>query len=247
MRVRILLVLAVLIVTANISAQKTIRITNGEWPPFFSEYLDHGGKVTHIITRAFELEGIDVVYGWFPWKRALHYAKTGVWDASAGWARKEELEDILIYSDPVFEGRIVFFHLKGKEFDWKTLSDLKNKKIGAIIGFNYSKEFLEAERKKEIIVERTNTEVQNFRMLLTGRIDVFICNIDVGFSYLKGGFTSEEIELITYNKKPFFINKLRIAFSKKNPENIKTVKAFNRGLKRLIDSGEYIKIYNEFE
>lgn len=229
------------------TAQETIRITNGEWPPYFSEEMEYGGLATRIVTRAFELEGIDVLYGWFPWKRGLHYAKTGEWDASVGWAKKEELKDLIIYSDPIFEGKIVFFHLKSNQFEWKSLADLKDTKVGGIIGFNYSKDFLKAESNKTIIVERTNSEIQNFRMLLTGRIDIFICNLDVGLYILNEYFAHEEVELITHHIKPFHVNKLRVAFSRKRPENIETVKIFNRGLQKLIDSGEYIKIYNEFQ
>ena len=93
-------------------AQETIRITNGEWPPYLSEKLKHNGLASRIVREAFELEGIQVVYDFFPWNRSLMLAQTGEWDGTAVWLRSPEREQEFYISDPVVQSTYVFFHLK---------------------------------------------------------------------------------------------------------------------------------------
>ena len=60
---------------SSASAAETIRITNGEWPPFTSERLPDKGPLSRIVAEAFALEGISVEYGYFPWRRAYDYTR----------------------------------------------------------------------------------------------------------------------------------------------------------------------------
>ncbi|MCP4162741.1 MAG: hypothetical protein GY760_21990 [Deltaproteobacteria bacterium] len=40
---------------SNTSAEETIRIAVGEWPPYYSESLKHYGPALHVVTEAFAL------------------------------------------------------------------------------------------------------------------------------------------------------------------------------------------------
>ena len=76
----------------------TIRLTNGEWPPFMSKNGPHHGVASHVITEAFALVGVEVEFGFFPWARSLKLAKEGVWDGSAAWWDREERYPYVFYS-----------------------------------------------------------------------------------------------------------------------------------------------------
>ncbi len=238
-----IIILLCFLLSVTIQSEVTVRITNGEWSPFFSKDLKHGGVTSHIAEKAFALEGINVEYGWFPWKRALVYARTGAWDAAIGWAKTEEREKDLMFSDSILQGKIVFFHLKERVLNWETLDDLKGLTIGAIIGFTYSEEFIEAESQDRITVVRATSGLQNLKMLLSGRVDIFICNLDVGYNILTNNFTDIEIDKIIYNTKPFLINELRLGFSNKLEKNKRLLELFNRGLKKMKESGEFYQYY----
>jgi len=67
-------------------AAETIRLTNGEWQPFLSKDAPHHGFASHIVTAAFALVGVEVEYGFFPWKRSFKLAKEGTWDGSVVWS-----------------------------------------------------------------------------------------------------------------------------------------------------------------
>ena len=49
----------------------TIRLTNGDWQPFMSKNGPHHGIASHVVTEAFALVGVEVEYGFFPWKRSI--------------------------------------------------------------------------------------------------------------------------------------------------------------------------------
>ncbi len=47
-----------LAVSSSSVAEETIRLTNGEWPPYLSKNLKYYGISSRIVTEAFALEGL---------------------------------------------------------------------------------------------------------------------------------------------------------------------------------------------
>ncbi len=235
---RIMLASAVCCLFSTAVADETVRITNGEWPPYLSEHLKHYGVASRIVTEAFAQEGVQVEYGFFPWARALNEVKIGTWDAGAVWFRSPERDIDFIISDPVVDVQYVLFHLKSKPIDWDTLEDLKQYTIGATLVYDYGEQFQKAEEAGEIKVERVPSDEQNFKKLLAGRIDVFPLDIEVGYSMLKDTFTPEQIALLTHHPKPIRTASLHLLLSRKVEENEARAEVFNRGLKTLRDGGQ---------
>lgn len=94
----------------NSYAEDTIRIASGEWPPFYSENLEYYGLDSRIVTESFALEGIRVIYRFFPWKRSYEYSKAGEWDGTIGWPHSKEREKFHYYSKhPINEGEMGIF------------------------------------------------------------------------------------------------------------------------------------------
>lgn len=229
---------------SNCNAEEKIRIAVGEWPPFISEDLKHYGFAARIITEAFACEGIKVEYDFFPWARSMYYAKNGTFDGTAIWSRKPEREQDFYFSDQVLSTKWVFFHRKDFTFDWKTIDDLKNIPIGATIAYVYGEGFEEAERSGKIDVDRAPHDELNFRKLLAGRIKLFPQEIEAGYAQMQKIFKPEEKEQITHHAKPFKDDPHYLLLSNKLQNNQRLMELFNKGLKKLKDSGkidQYIK------
>ncbi|MBU1170362.1 MAG: ABC transporter substrate-binding protein [Proteobacteria bacterium] len=228
------------------SSEETIRLTNGEWAPYFSENLEYYGVGSRIVTEAFALEGITVIYGFFPWSRGLKLAENGSWDGAVGWEINAEREQDLYASDDVWETPWVFFYMKKNTFDWKAFDDLKDVRIGATLGYMYTKEFLDAERSGKISVDRGATsDQQGFRKLMAGRFDIFPQLIDVGYYQLNASYDAQTVNLFTHHPTPFGKHKEQLLLSKKHERNIRLIKLFNKGLRQLKDSGKYDEYFNE--
>ena len=225
-------------------AEGTIRITNGEWSPYLSEKLKYYGVASRIVTEAFSLEGIKAEYGFFPWKRALLLAQKGKWDGSVVWSYTEDRAKDFYYSDPVVKCKWVFFYLKTTSFDWKVIDDLRGFRIGGTLGYKYNPDFEAAEEAGRIKVYRVPKDEQNFEKLIKGRIDIFLQDIDVGYEMLNNLFPEEKVRLFTHHPKPIKDTGFHLLLSKQVEKNKEMLTLFDRGLKRLKESGkieQYLK------
>ncbi|MEN8199822.1 MAG: transporter substrate-binding domain-containing protein [Thermodesulfobacteriota bacterium] len=240
MKIRTLLFVVIItsFLPLNTHAIETIRITNGEWPPYMSKELKHYGFFSHIITEAFALQGVKVEWGFFPWKRSYIYAESGEWDATAGWSHFPHREKHFHFSDTIVDSKWVFFHLKSYPFDWSTYRDLREIKVGGTMQYAYKGALQKAEEEGVIEIERVPQDEQNLKKLLSGRIDIFPQEVEVGYEMINNEFTPEEAMLFTHHPLPAVASdELRLLFSKKVERNRHLVDVFNQGLKQLRESG----------
>lgn len=214
-----------------------VRITTGEWVPYLSQYTPHYGPLNRIVTEAFALEGINVEYGFFPWKRALLSTLYSEWDGSSMWGSHQERRDSFFHSNVIAKQQYMFFHLISFPFDWNSQDDLQGLVIGANLGYNYHTEFETAEKAGEIIVYRVKTEKQVIHMLLNSHVQIGLMEQAVAY-YVMSTMNPEETAKITFHNKPQSSDGLHLLLTKTKPKNKALMKRFNRGLQRLIESGK---------
>ncbi len=224
-------------------ADKTIRITNGEWEPFLSENLKYYGVISRIVTEAFALEDVKVKYGFFPWKRGFYYAKSGIWDGTIAWTQNNERSKHFYFSDTLFRDVTVFFHKKDKKFNFKPVkwSDLTNFNMGMTIGYNYGENITKAVIDNVITIDIGRSDEINLKKLIYNRIDLFPISKDVGISLLNTKFSMSERKKITYSPWKEGIRH-HLLLSKKVKRNEELLKLFNSGLAKLEKSGK-IRLY----
>jgi len=214
--------LKILIVSQGYANDISIKIANGDWPPYFSPTLEHNGVVSRIVKEAFGNEGIQVEYVFLPWKRGLIEAKTGKWAGSVGWLKTNEREEDFYFSEPIMNLAPVFFQRKDSRVSWNTFEDLKGKNIGAILGYFYGKDFAEAENKEMIFVDRVASAYQNLKKLMHKRVALAAVERSVGLYILSTQFDKDEAVLVEPQQKLLHSNPTYLLISKKavNAEDI---------------------------
>lgn len=224
-------------------AGETVRITAGEFAPWSSDALKHDGFTNHVISEAFKIEGYDVEFVFYPWKRAYESAKDGEsFQATSYWYPSEERSKHFYYSDELQEDAVVFFHLKSSPLgNWETLDDLKGKRIGATAGYTYTAEFWDAAKSGRLNIEEASSDELNFKKLLKGRIDAFPTGPLVGQKLLNEEFGADVAEDVTYHPKPLVAPTGHLLISKKAKNAAELLTAFNRGLAKVRESGKYAK------
>lgn len=230
-----------------ISMAETVRVTNGEWPPFTSEKLPHGGPLSRIIAEAFALEGLQVEYGYFPWKRAYEYARTARWDASVGWAPTPKHQQDFLMSAPVITVNKGLFHLKSVPFDWTRIDDLKNWRIGAAAGYSYGNEWDTAVRDGRLKIEEVTVDEQNIRKLLLHRVDVIAMEVDVANHLIRTLLSPEEAAMIKQHPRLVMQTPICLALSRRSERSPELLTRFNQGLRRLKESGAYDRYLQELQ
>lgn len=228
-------------VTLSIAAyaEETITLTNGEWPPYFSEEFVYGGVGSRICKKAFALEGIDVEYEFLPWKRGLKSAELGQYAGSLGWRKTPEREKVFHFSTPLISVDSVFFHRKGSSFDWETLDDVGSMTVGATLGYTYIEMLRPYIEKYGGKLDIAPNDEMNLHKLAAGRIDLFPCAKAVGYYILRTKALPGTGDLIRHHPKPILEGEIYLVISKKQPRGKDLIKRFNRGLKKLKESGLY--------
>jgi len=222
------------------AAAEVINIATLEYHPWTGKSLKFNGFVNHVIEEAFRRRGYTVNYVYLPWKRGLVETKNGQYAALSYVYFSKDREKEFYLSGPISEEKIVLFHLKSNPIkDRQTLDDLSNYKFGATRGYTYTKEFWNAAKTKRINVDVTNTDKQNFKKLLVGRIAIFPSGLVNGYNFLQKEFHASKSHLLTYHPKPLSETTGHLAFSinRKNSENL--LQIFNQGLAELKDEGLY--------
>jgi polar amino acid transport system substrate-binding protein len=239
-------VVIVSIATSQVSGE-TIRLTNGEWSPFTSEKkLQYHGILSRIVTEAFALEGVKVEYGFYPWKRSLHYAKSGDWDGSIGWAAgRADLIPDFVFSNPTITIPKYLFSLKDKSVRWNTMDDLQGKKIGVAASYFYGEAFERAKQKGIFTVQEVPKDELNIKKLLSGRFDAFAMEIDTALYLMQTALSPEDTAKIMYDPHILLESQQCVIFSKKHERSSHFVEVFNRGLQRLKESGKYDQYITE--
>jgi len=217
------------------SRAETVHIATGEYPPWTSASLPHGGYINHIVSSAFKESGINIELHYLPWKRALEATRIGKYHATSFWSESEERKKDFLHSDIINDASFVFFYNKSNAgFSWCTLGELSQYKIGATRGYTYTKEFWALIDKDVLRASIANGDVQSLKKLVQGKIDLFPISELTGHYLLNQHFTDDERQQVSVYSKPLSNGKDFILFSKELPKNTRFLKAFNEGFMQLV-------------
>ena len=99
------LAVAVLFLSNNLwAADKLIKLSSLDWPPYTGPSLADKGATAAVVKAAFEAAGYKVQIDFFPWERAVFLAR----DPSSGYAGyfpeyySTDGEKDFLFSPPVF-------------------------------------------------------------------------------------------------------------------------------------------------
>ena len=233
-----LAVAGLLTLSAAAGAGEIITLTNSEWAPYTSQQLPHFGPLSRVVTEAFALEGVEVRYVFRPFGRAYAEAAEGYANGTILWStsgRDSDRQRRFHFSDVVFDGQSVLFHLKSYPFRGSGYQQLVGVRMGGTAGYEYT-----FDKYPDIIMDRTAvTDEQNFRKLAAGRFDVFPANLDVGRAIMRKVLTPEQAASITWDPNPYNITHYHLMMNKRNKDSLRYLALFNKGLKRLRESGKY--------
>lgn len=220
-------------------AGEVVHLAIGEWPPFTSEH-DHSSKLLErVVQEAFKLEGLQVQFSYFPWKRSYTMAEEGLADGTFPWNKVLDRErSFHFHRTPLLTDENVFFHPRSLAFDWNSLDDLKKYRVGATLGYRNERIY----KDKGIAFDLAPSEELNFKKMAAGRIDVYETSKVVGYSTIARTLTTDEAKLITHHPRPLERSNYYVLFSRKTAHGQRFSEKFESGLQRLKSSGAYDKL-----
>jgi polar amino acid transport system substrate-binding protein len=232
------LVCGLLLGSGALLAEEAVKLTNGYWPPIQAQSSPHYGIASHIVSRAFELEGVQVSYDFFPWKRAMMLALTKEWDGTFVWSYTKKRTEDFAYSDLVLEINDHAVSLKEKKIIFDGIESLKPWRVSITIGYHYGEPFEALRASDQVRVQENQTDIDSIQKLLSNKADVFLVSKPVG-QYLIRAYFPSDIERFHLSEKPTRQADFFVLFSKNSEGYQKRLQTFNKGLAQLKKSGEY--------
>jgi len=241
---KIVIILILICLTHNLSAEeiKFVKLSEDPWPPFtYGETIPTGGYAIEFTKAIFKELNIGYEIRLYPWKRCLQQMKDGTRDGVILSGINKERQGYMIFTDPIMYDRDLIWYSASRETPvvWDDFEDLKNYTIATTLGFSYGKSFEEAAGKYMFKIDYANNDLQNFKKILSGRNDIFICNETVAMGLFKnnpefkGKFKSAQ--------KPLKEVTLHMAFSK-NSNAAALVPRINKIIQKLHEKGTFEEI-----
>lgn len=221
---------------------KTFTIVTGEWPPFVSEHMEGGGPMARLVTEAVEAAGHEVVFSFMPWARTEAMTQSGNALATFPWSPTTRFKETCHLSTPLALQRMVVFFLQDKlpDWDYTSLDNLKNYRVGGSRGYSYVELFSRA----GITADYAPDVRLSFKKLFADRVDLVPENDIVGWTILEQEFP-EHASRVASSKTALYEAPLHLMISKTHPDGTEFHELFEHGLGMLDASGRTRQILEQ--
>ncbi|MEN9868809.1 MAG: hypothetical protein RL748_4399 [Pseudomonadota bacterium] len=224
-------------------ARPVLKIATGELAPYATESRTDRGIALAIVRRAFELSGYQVQFTFLPWSRALAETRLGKWDGTAYWGHKPEHDAGFFLSENVLTEQWVFVYRKAIPFDWHSLEDLRPWRIAMIQDYTYTPEIWAMANAGKFRMDRHKDDLAVLKMMLLDRVDIAPMERNVACDLLSRHFTAaESAKLAAHPKWMTDTFTTHLMLPRTLEASAGRIDDFNKGLKKLRASGEYVKL-----
>lgn len=235
------LILSIAFLSTSVHSRNVSMVTVN-WAPHYGSDLPENGLTTALVKAAFMAGGHNANIEFMPWPRALKEVDEGKYDIVMGAYDNPERRDTYHMSDRIYSlelGLIARPGLGVTKYD--NLRELSGYKIGISRGYANSEEFDAADYLDKQVA--TGPQL-NIRKLFRGRLDMAVMNLDLfRYNAKKEGFCISDVEFV----RPVLAQSgLHIMASRNVDDGEGIIKDFNRGLKAIKDSGEFLSIVSRF-
>ena len=225
------------IITTLPALSEEFSFAVGEWPPFIASNAPDYGIHSQLISEAFESQGHTVKLEFYPWRRSLELTKVGTLPATYSWSYLKEREADFIYpKQPLDQLNDVYFYRKDRfpnGLPPLSFGELKSRSLTVVGVERYWYETVL--NKAGVVFQTVATEEQAWKMLLHNRADIFIEN-DVSGDIQGRQFLGNDMDDID-RSAPFRTIPVYIMFSRHNPDALRMMEIWDRGITELSVSG----------
>lgn len=211
-----------------------------DYPPFsFQQNGEAQGLWVDLIEAILSDMNIPYELQVYPFKRALHSAKTGE-GVVVGIVKNEQREAFLDYSDSFYVEKNLLWVRKGHSFEFTKIPDLKGHTLGIKLGWSYGDEFDQA--KEAQWFSTIDGEIKQLYALLDAeRLDALVDN-DLAAPKLISKLNLKH-ELVSLSQ-PLLLASIYLAMKKGSDPRF--LAAFNQTLSKLKKSNRLKEIQSQF-
>lgn len=230
--------LFVLVPADTVAAAPLKLITGPNLAPYTGEDLEGGGLAAIIVRRAFANVGYESRVSFAPWKRGYQQTVTGEFDATFPYLQSEDRKREMIYSEPVLEVTSALFFAKDRPIAFGSVEDLAGKTACQPLGYAMPPAVETLLREGRLKHVQPDGMDACGLLIASGRADFVI----------EDGYVTSLIfqrigvaDRVVMNTNMISHATLHL-IAGKSAEHQALIDAFNLGLARLRESGEYDRL-----
>lgn len=212
------------------------RLATLEYPPYSSQARPSGGSIVDLTRSAFATQGYTPQIDFLPWARARAELRDGSYQGALALWPQEIKEEKLTASRPLFYSELGLFVRQSDPQPFTRLADLRGRKVGIVRGYGYPPRLLES----GLLPEEAVDDISNLRKLAARRFDLVLLERVVG-EYLVAGDAELRGRLV-WQEPALERIPLVVGFTKPRAGQPDWATIFERGLRELHASGEYMRI-----
>ena len=206
-----------------------------EWPPF----TDEKGKpqvATDVVRATLDATGTDVRIAVVPITTWLEDIKAGKYSGSAALWKSPDREEVLLFSRPYLENRLVLIARTGEDVTATALGQLTGKRVAIVAGYAYGDAVANA--KGPELVKGTSTP-ENIRKLVEGAVDYVLADALLAHHVIESHPQKEQLQI----GEPSLVSRtLHLGLRRDVPGAAEIIKRFNAQLDKMIANGTYNRI-----
>lgn len=225
------------------STNTTVKVAIGEWPPYTSKTLAHNGLLAHILSKALASEGIQPEFHFMDWESAFNKTAKGKYSLSLGWLKSPLRAQKMHFSEPISYVDLRFIHRADMDFTWEKLDDIKNLKVGIVLGYSYGKELDQFIVNGYVRTTDYLSEKEALIGLANNEIDLYAADAIVAESIINQ-IPATLQKRLAIDEKSLSLSPIYLVSPKRLDNSL--IQKFNTGLARMKAQGEYTKILENF-
>lgn len=219
---------------AQKNRQPAVRIVMCEWVPYTTATLPDYGALAEMARIALQLRGLETQFSIVPWARAVSMMQQGEADALLPVYMSENNLKRYHLSESVLDVDSVFMRLKETDIPYTTPQNLQGWRIGTVQHTSYKKNLADL---GIFLVEEVPHEIQNYRKLVAGRIDMMLDTRET-LERMLDSLPADERKETVFLDPPLHTKSLHMAFAPTSRgRQLRNI--FNEGMNEVRAKGVY--------
>lgn len=221
-------------ISFNAYCEKIVMVFGKSLAPYVVEESNNGVELS-IIRESLALEGHELVPVYTQLDRVAFMFDKGVVDAAHRYIKEGKDSTATYYGDVSIEYHDVFFTLKERNISIESPSDLESY---TLLSFQGAKKHYPRWLPENYKHSQMSAQINQIKLLQRGHVDIVLSDKNI-FSYNSNLYRLSSHEVLKDMRMHIFTPPYKY-----NPvfKSKKIAKAFNKGLKKMKESGRYNEI-----
>jgi polar amino acid transport system substrate-binding protein len=220
-----------------VSAQTTqLHLVSTAWPPFTNE-PGQPRFALDLVEAAFGRIGLSSTTAIVAAREFTSSLLSGRFDGSAAAWKDQEREDLLLFSQPYLENRLILVGRRGGDVSATTFAALAGKRVAIVEGYSYG-DAIESAGLKFV---RTRTEEESLTQLLKSAVDYTLMD-ELVVRYITSNYPKEAQSRLQFGSTPLITRPLYLAVRKDLPDAESIVNRFNAQIRGMIADHTYHRL-----